>query len=308
MFNKILIPLDGSALSARAVPVAYALAGPDSQLELLKAVDPVRVAEGISAYGAGATWLDELSQPHRRAADELALVRAGLPADLSVDSYVTEGDAAGTIVDTARETKADLIVMSSHGYSGLTRLMLGSVTEKVLRAAPCPVLVVRRSARFSQILITLDGSPLSEQAFAPAMAVAKTFQSQVTLLRAVDTLDSETMRHLDDHELGLGQQLVEDQLADAEDYLSRVAKENGPIKGLFRVAVPDAQAEEAIARYAANHEVDLIVMSTHGRTGVQRWTLGSVTEKVLRATGCSMLVIRPQGPDGQTPAQPSGSY
>jgi nucleotide-binding universal stress UspA family protein len=66
--------------------------------------------------------------------------------------------------------------------------------------------------------------------------------------------------------------------------------------------VPDAQAEEAIAGYAANHEVDLIVMSTHDRTGLQRWTLGSVTEKVLRATGCAMLVIRPPGTDGQTPA------
>jgi nucleotide-binding universal stress UspA family protein len=301
MFKKILIPLDGSALSARAVPMAYALAGPDTELVLVQAIDPVRIAEGISAYGAGATWLDERRQPHRKAADELALVRASLPADLSVDSYVTEGDAAGTIVDTARETKADLIVMSSHGYTGVRRWVMGSVAEKVLRAAPCPVLVVRRSARFSQILITLDGSPLSEQAVAPAMAVAKTFHSQVTLLRAVNTLNSETMRHLDDHELGLGQQLVEGQLADAEDYLSRVAKENGPINGLFRVAVPDAQAEEAIARYAANHEVDLIVMSTHSRTGLQRWTLGSVTEKVMHATGCSMLVIRPQGTEGQTP-------
>ena len=301
MFKKILIPLDGSALSARAVPVAYALAGPDTELVLVQAIDPVRIAAGISSYSAGATWRDERSQPHGKAAAELALVRASLPADVSVDSYVTEGDAAGTIVDTARETKADLIVMSSHGYTGMRRWVMGSVAEKVVRAAPCPVLVVRRNARFSQILVTLDGSPFSERAFAPAMAVANAFHSQVTLLRAVDTLSSETMRRLDEHELGLGQHLAEGQLADAEDYLSRVAKESGPVKGLFRVAVPDAQAGEAIARYAANHDVDLIVMSTHGRTGLQRWTLGSVTEKVLRATGCSMLVIRPQGTEWQTP-------
>jgi nucleotide-binding universal stress UspA family protein len=64
--------------------------------------------------------------------------------------------------------------------------------------------------------------------------------------------------------------------------------------------VPDAQAAEAIARYAANHEVDLIAMATHGHTGLQRWTLGSVTEKVLRAAECSMLVIRPRPKDGQT--------
>jgi nucleotide-binding universal stress UspA family protein len=299
MFKKILVPLDGSGLSARAVPVAYDLAGPDSELVLVRAVDPVQIAMGISAYGASPSWSDELSQPGRKATDQLAAVRAGLPADLSVESYVTEGDAAGTIVDTARETKADLIVMSSHGYSGLSRWMLGSVAEKVLRAAPCPVFVVRRSARFSHILVTLDGSALSEQAFAPAMAVAKAFGSQVTLLRAVNTLNSETMQHLNDYELGLGQQLVDGQLADAQDYLSRVAEENGPAKGLFRVAVPGTQAAEAIALYAANHDVDLIVMSTHGRTGLQRWTLGSVTEKVLRATECSMLIIRPPRKDWQ---------
>lgn len=180
--------------------------------------------------------------------------------------------------------------------------MLGSVTEKVLRTAPCPVLVVRGAARFSHLLISLDGSPLSELSFAPAMAVAKAFHSQVTLLRAVNTLTSETLLHLDEHELGLGQQMVDGQLADAEDYLSQVAANSGPATGLFRVAVPDGHAAEAIAAYVANHGVDLVAMATHGYTGLRRWMLGSVTEKVLHLTDCSMLIIRPAAEAGQSPA------
>lgn len=105
MFKKILIPLDGSALSARAIPVAYSLAGPDTELILVKAIDPLQIAVAADTSGVGTSWFDELSQPRRIAVDQLAAVRASLPADLSMDSYVTEGDAAGTIVDTARETK-----------------------------------------------------------------------------------------------------------------------------------------------------------------------------------------------------------
>jgi nucleotide-binding universal stress UspA family protein len=301
MFKKILIPLDGSALSARAVPVAYALAGPDTELILVRAIDPARIAVGISAYHAGASWLDELSQPHRKAAEQMVLVRSSLPADSSVDSYVTEGDAASTIVDTARDTKADLIVMASHGHSGLTRWMLGSVTERVIRTAPCPVLMVRGTPRFSHALVTLDGSALAEQALAPALAVTGAFHSQLTLLRAVISIPAEVVRRMDEKELGLGEQLVEGQLADAEEYLCRLAA-NGSARGAFKVAVPADHPAEAIARYVETHEVNLIVMATHGHTGLQRWTLGSVTEKVLRATECSMLVIRPLPKDGQTPA------
>jgi nucleotide-binding universal stress UspA family protein len=304
MFKKILIPLDGSGLSAQAVPVAYALAGPDTELILVRAIDPVRIALGISAYGVGSSWLDESSQPGWQAADQLALVRAGLPADLSVDSHVTEGDAAGTIVDTARDTEADLIVMSSHGYTGLTRWILGSVTERVIRAAPCPVLVVRGRQRYDHILVTLDGSPLSEQALAPALAVTRAFHAEVTMLRAIgpETLTPAELERLDELEPGLGQGLIDAQISEAEDYLSRLAAAYGPARGAFKVAVPAAHAAEAIARYAETHDVDLIVMATHGHTGLKRWTLGSVTEKVLHATECSMLVIRPQRTDGQTPA------
>jgi nucleotide-binding universal stress UspA family protein len=304
MFKKILIPLDGSGLSARAVPVAYALAGPDTELILVRAIDPVRIALGISAYGVGSPWLDELSQPRRQAADQLALVRASLPADLGVDSYVTEGEAAATIVDTARDTTTDLIVMSSHGYSGLSRWMLGSVTERVIRAAPCPVLVVRGRQRYDHILVTLDGSPLSEQALAPALAVATAFHAEVTMLRAIEpqTLTAAEVKQLDELEPGLGQGLIDAQISEAEDYLRRMAAASGLPRGAFKVVIPATNAAEAIVFYAETHPVDLIAMVTHGRSGLQRWTLGSVTEKVLRATECSILVIRPQRTDGQAPA------
>ncbi|MEP7356215.1 MAG: universal stress protein [Anaerolineales bacterium] len=302
MFKKILIPLDGSDLSARAVPVAYALAGPDTQLALLRSVEPVRAGTAENIYRAELLWPDEAQQPDQAAASYLKMVRASVPADLRVDSYVTEGDAAGAIVDTARDIQADLIVMSSHGYSGLTRWMLGSVAERVLRAAPCSVLMVRGTPRFKHVLVTLDGSLLAEQALAPALCVAAAFHSQITLLRAVSSISAEAMHRLDEKEMGLGEQLVQGQLADAEAYLCRLAAANGAARRAYKVAVPSDHAADAIAYYAGAHDVDLIVMATHGHTGLQRWMLGSVTEKVTRANGWSMLVTRPQPIDHQTGA------
>jgi len=151
-------------------------------------------------------------------------------------------------------------------------------------------------------LVTLDGSAVSEQALAPALAAAAAFHSEVTLLRVIHTLTAQELQQLDDKEKGLGQEFVDGQLSDANDYLCRVAEKNGPARGLFKVVIPADHAAEAITRYAESHGVDLIALATHGRTGFQRWTFGSVTDKVLHATETSMLVVRPQL-DEQPPAQ-----
>src|SRR5690606_11649587 len=98
---------------------------------------------------------------------------------------VLTGDVAGALVDAAHQAEAGLIVMSSHGYSGVKRWVLGSVAERVLYAAPCPVWVVRGPTPPRHVLVTLDGSPLAERVLLPAMAVARTFGAQVTLLRVV---------------------------------------------------------------------------------------------------------------------------
>ena len=213
---------------------------------------------------------------------------------IQVGTVVVEGDAAGAVVDIASQIKADIIAMSSHGYSGLTRWLLGSVAEKVLRAATCPVLVVRSRRPIKRVLVPLDGSELSERSVAPAIEVAQALEASVTLLRVVPEFHVEQLRDLDEFEYGLGPRLVEEMQADADSYLKRVSQPFTAQGLQIDCEVRFGPPATSILTYAENHAIDLIAMATHGRTGLQRWVYGSVTEKVLRAGEYSMLVVRPK--------------
>jgi nucleotide-binding universal stress UspA family protein len=296
MFKTILIPLDGSTLAEQALaPVGELARRTGANVILLRAPN-VEPAYAIveSAYG--------LTYPEAAAAravsetrDYLRSVQLSLAArGIALSTVVVDRDPANGIVDVAGQAKADLIVMCSHGYSGLTRWWLGSVAEKVLRAAGCPVLVMRSRRAIQRVLITLDGSGLSGQAIAPAIAVAMSLGASVTLLRVVPEIDAEQLHELDQFETGLGPRLLEEMRDDAECFLQKVvATFAGP--GLpINYEMRSGPAASAILEYAQNHAIDLIAMATHGRTGLQRWVYGSITEKVLRAGDTSMLVVRPR--------------
>jgi len=210
-----------------------------------------------------------------------------------VQLLVPEGGVAESIVEVAASERADLIVMSSHGYSGVTRWVLGSIAERVLHSAPCPALVMRSPEPLGHLLLPLDGSDLSERVLEPALGLAAGLGARVTLLRAVPSVADAEKDRLEALERGLGERLKDEIHQHAEQYLRRML-EAYPARGVkAETAVVFEPAAEAILRYAETHAVDLIAMSTHGHTGLRRWIYGSVTEKVLRSAPQSMLVVRP---------------
>ncbi|HSD82682.1 MAG TPA: universal stress protein, partial [Anaerolineae bacterium] len=209
------------------------------------------------------------------------------PLPLNIRTQVLTGDAASAIVDTARAERSDLIIMSTHGYSGLTRWVLGSVTEKVLRSAPCPVLAVRAACEPQRVLITLDGSPLAEHAIEPGLSLARALRAEVTVLRCVPQI--ETDGKLDEP----GRRLQEELLNETKEYLRARSEEAGRSGVALKPEVRIGSPADSILEYVETYGIDLIVMATHGRTGLKRWVYGSVTAKVLRSVGCSLLVIRP---------------
>jgi nucleotide-binding universal stress UspA family protein len=285
MFKKILVPLDGSQLSQRALEPAIAMSK-HTGAELLLVRTPVVDTLSFAATGS------KQAEARNDALVYLEMIRkSNEQPDLHIQTQIIEGDVAGAIVDTALSELADLIVMSTHGYSGLTRWVLGSVTEKVLRSAPCPVLAVRAARHPQKVLITLDGSPLSDRAIEPGLAVAQSLGAAVTLLRVVPRVPTDGK--LDEHERGLSRRMQEDLIEEAKDYLrvrsDAAARSGVPIKSEVRIGSPAEVILEQIEIYGT----DLIVMATHGRTGLKRWVYGSVTAKVLRSVNCSMLVIRP---------------
>lgn len=294
MFTKILVPLDGSELAERALTPALTLAQRGAgRLVLIQVPAPDLAALPEVAGGYIPASLPSVA--HDSAVAYLATrQQAYANANVPLQVRVLEGSAADVIVEAALTEKADLIVMSSHGYSGFTRWVLGSVAERVLHAAPCPVLVMRSPEPIRQILIPLDGSSLAERALAPGLEIAQRMNATVTLLRAISPVPIEAMERLEGIELGLGRRLEGDLYEEAHAYLTQVASAHPSAEVELKLVVITDRPAEAILTYAEHHAVDVIAMSTHGYTGLKRWTYGSVTDKVLReARACSMLVVRP---------------
>jgi nucleotide-binding universal stress UspA family protein len=251
-----------------------------------------------ASEGFGVLWPNQSYEQTLCAAhDYLERLIAAQPTSAATLTQVVlegEGDVAHAIVEAAATAPADLIVLSTHGYSGVTRWVLGSVAERVLHQAPCPVCVVRAAAVPRRVLIPLDGSAVAETVLAPALALAAQLDDTVTLLRAVPMVSTSEVRRLNALEPNLGARLQEELCADAAHYLRRVAATHARPQTRLDTHVLIGPAAHTILQYAEQKNYDLIAMATHGRTGLQRWTYGSVTEKVLRSASCSMLVVRPK--------------
>ena len=299
MFNKILVPLDGSDLAECALGPALRIAkGGHREVILLrvplfthKRITPHIEYDGLPPSEQSIELLrNEVC--HYLMAVQQAMAPPGLP----VRAEVVEGDVASVIVDTAETECVDLIVMSSHGYSGLTRWMLGSVTEKVLRSTPCPVMIVRSPKPLSKVLITLDGSELAELAVAPGIEMTNRLDAQLTLLCVQDESmhrsraeRAQIVSEGSERDRPLADRLYESM----ETYLRNLAQRHRLAAGReIQTAVVTGPAAESILDFAESHRIDLIIMATHGQTGLHRWVYGSVTAKVLRCTHCAVLVIR----------------
>ncbi len=295
MFTKILVPLDGSALAERALLPALTIARFYNAEVML-----VRVPEAVQMFipaegGLGMHYPDRAQEQARGAAWTYL---QGVQAERGVNGVplaarLADGDVASALVDAAVEERADLIVMSSHGYSGVTRWVLGSVAEKVLRAAACPVLIVRAPQPIQRVLIPLDGSPLAGHALAPALDLAEALGASVLLLRVLPDVGPHELETLDELERGLSDRMLDDAHEGAQAYLDGMAATFARPGVEIKTLVSAGAVAPAILKQAELGDMDLIAMATHGRTGLRRWIYGSVTEKVLHTAATSMLVVRP---------------
>jgi nucleotide-binding universal stress UspA family protein len=296
MFTKVLVPLDGSELSGRALaPALEVAAKPGGEITLLRALVPqsvfARALEGADPHIE--EWVAESQAAERIDAQKYLerLQKTNCRDDILVNISLMEDDALSSILDSAVEH--DLIVMSTHGRSGLTKWVMGSVAEKVLASATCPVLVIRAATPIRRILIALDGSSFSESALAPGLELALRLNAHVTLLRIVDKVSS--LERVELAGLGateLANKLQNGLVCEAENYLQSLLMPMGELTIERKVVVSNTAAFQ-IADFAQRNQIDVIVMATHGRTGLSKWVYGSVADKVVRGAACSMLVIRP---------------
>lgn len=276
MFNTVLVPLDGSKRAEAAVPVALELINHKGELILLRSTLEMHLTTAqISANVA--LPQSPSSSPFYLAADAyLKTLKAQWSnPGIEIYKYVANDDPAAAILDIADQEDVELIVMTSHGASNERQWTLGSVTRKVLHSAPCPVLVVRDGVPIQRLLITLDGSEISQHALSPGMNVARALDLEVTLLQVLDQDEYKGMK------------------ADSEAYLSALADQYRQEEDSIHTAVASGPTAQTVLDIAKARQIDMIAMATHGRTGLARWIYGSTTEKIIHSTTCSLLIVRP---------------
>ncbi len=280
--NRILVPLDGSRLSEAILPLAEALARDHgAALLLVRALRSqgsveaeVRVREEAEAY------LDAMARD---------LGRRGLPG-VTWKVWYDEPDRA--IADAARFNEVDLIAMSTHGRGGLRRVLFGSVAESLVRKAPVPVLLVRgplapTRGTMGRILVPLDGSDLSRGILPIVARLAGPFDLTIALLRVIEPFPAYAATETS---VESAAQLLRMATADAEAGLAEVAA-SLEARGLrVQWTVREGLAVDVILGHAREAGVDLIAMSTHGRSGLGRFVIGSVAEEVLRAATVPVLI------------------
>ncbi len=271
MLERILVPLDGSPRAeAILVHLRRLLRRKDSEIVLFRVVEPPTTLNAPE-------YARLLDDRRTEAKMYLQILKARLEdAGARVDARTAEGSPADAILEAAAAVKASLVAMSSHGRSGIDRWAYGSVTEKILRASGVPLLVVRSTptrpeAEIRRILVPVDGSDSSLTALQPAAELASLFDADVVLVHVVDPESPSAPLP---------------QLEKAQEILREAGLK-------AEVEVRQGDAATGILAVAEQQSVDLIALATHGRSGMSRWVLGSVAEKILRTSTLPMLVVRP---------------
>lgn len=309
MYKTILVPLDGSPFSAKAIPVAAALARRSgATVHLVTVLDPSAYVPFVPGEVL-VPVMDTDALAARRSADEAAIgaMANGLVADgLQARGSVIEGTVVEALAEHATSISADLVIMTTHGRSGLERLWLGSVTTSFLHRAPCPVFLVRPSGETApdpvsplprgSVLVPLDGSSFGDAILPHAVAFAQSVGLPVTLF-TVAIPSSIPMAPFGTEALLADEGDLTRQEHDAQSRLEALAA-SLPVVASVDVAT-DMTAARAILEKAETSGAGVIAMATHGRTGLARLVLGSVADAVLRGAPQAMLLYRPTDLESQ---------
>ncbi|MEZ4674746.1 MAG: universal stress protein [Caldilineaceae bacterium] len=297
-YETIVIPLDGSPLAEEVFVHVKRLALPTkTELHLVGVLEAWRYAMVTSdlAMTDLITYLRNDLQSYL-AQQAHTLQQQGY----SVAVHCRDGDAALTIIDVANAVGAQLIAMTTHGRSGVRRWTLGSVAERLIHETNLPVLLVRKetvsATTIKRLLVPLDGSSLAEEALLHAVALAKSTGASLLLLHVIQAIDPTNQRLLF-HTKAEAESALHQWTLDGENYLTsvgqRLQQQGVTAEGRVRVGDPDRM----ICATAVDAAIDMVVMSTHGRTGIKRWVYGSVANKVLRGIECPLLLIHNQVDD-----------
>jgi nucleotide-binding universal stress UspA family protein len=293
--SKILVPTDFSDASEEAIRLGRDIAKHDGAvLALSHAIPEIWDVPDRSAH----PWLlgdfADAQEIERRATEALAQKAAEIAKDgVQVETYIDGGEPHAAIVRRAEQLAASLVVVGSHGRTGLSRMVLGSVAEKVVRYAHSPVLVARKSPTDGPVVTGTDLSEAARLGVREAARLAAARKSELIVLHVVDlgwmgrspfAVDTAALSAA----VGKSEGMKEAERRLSEEIA--LATKDIDVKITRDVSVGDPAA--VLVRWAEDSNARLVVVSTHGRTGLSRALLGSVAERVVRLSHTSVLAFR----------------
>lgn len=294
---RILCPSDFSDVSARAETYATAMARHyDATLHLLHVDPPMPVTAPYGEIPVDIRLFEE--QRVQATADLAASAAKAREAGVPTESTIRGGHPAREILAVVKEENSDLVVIGTHGRGGVEHLLLGSVAEKVMRKAPCPVMVVPPGAHpetgvlFSRILCPIDGSAASREAVRYAVSLARETDGHLTLLAVVEPVPvTGEFGALD----------VDEYRKAGEAHARKVLADALPaeVRAWCRVdeKVAVGKASERILDTAQSERADVIVMGVRGRGAIDMLAFGSTTNDVIRRAACPVLAVHPAASD-----------
>ncbi|WP_232700969.1 universal stress protein [Halobacterium wangiae] len=285
MFDQILFPADGSDCAEAAFDYVLEIAaGHDATVHVLNVADTTR--SNVERQTGLVETLEERGEQLVRDVAERADERG-----VDTTTEVRRGEPYRTILDYAEETGVDVIAMPTRGRRGLERFLLGSTTERVLRRSDVPVLTIKPNEDahrypFENVLVPTDGSDTARAALEVGAGVATEDDAAVHLLSVIDITGLGVDARIEMVEDAL-EQNARDVVADA----ATVARDAG-VETVFESVEVGTSIQREIRSYVKDNDVDLVVAGTHGRTGFDRYVLGSVTEQLVRTSPVPVLTVR----------------
>jgi nucleotide-binding universal stress UspA family protein len=296
----LLVPLDGSKTAEQALGLATTLASPGGTIHLAQVVPmpdtkhyPIRFRDE-----------DEVRKYWQYEAEEARGQLRGVAnrwstSSISIEVHATGGEPTEELLRFAGSTKADMIVMTSHGLGALRRSWFGSVADRIARTASIPVAIVRADStwtergvqRYDRVLLPYDGSELAESALPVARAIAERLHVPIHVVRIINpgtelwpAVAGEIPIPGDVYQESL-KELETDAQTSVDGLVTKLRAAGVRADGVVLEGLP----ADALLQMAGSG--DLIVLTSHGRSGVRRWLLGSVAEKLVRMAGCPVVLV-----------------
>jgi nucleotide-binding universal stress UspA family protein len=299
MFEKILVPLDGSATAQGILPCLKTLARPfGSTIVLFHTADAPIELDHHEAYAK-----ETIDRIRSLAGEYLMGVAKVLRQEgFKVETEVTLGGVAHSITDFAEAKDVDLVAMSTHARAGVPRWMMGSATDRVLRHTHKPVLLLRPTGEtpldakpypLEKIIVPLDGSQAAQAVLPFVQGMAKALKLEVVLVQVISAETTVQFAPMGPDTWAIPASVLEQIDVLASGYLAGVGKDLQREGLSVSWDVLRGAAAHSIVEFARETPGSMVAMTTHGRSGLRRWVLGSVADQVVRASGEPVLVIRP---------------